>query len=74
MSSSDELKLAEASSYGPGLFPESELAHEIGRESDADLHGDPDDPSPTPSAAEIAEMSAWRVAKCLLTLRSQVTP
>ncbi|MER8569011.1 hypothetical protein NKH85_12515 [Mesorhizobium sp. M0924] len=53
-------------------IPDSELAHEIGDASDADLHGDPDDPSPVPPPGEAAAMSDWRVAKSLLTLRAQV--
>lgn len=73
MSSCDKTKPeSEAATYESGVIPESELAHEIGRESNADLHADPDDPSPTLSVAEAAAMRAWRVAECLLTLRSQV--
>ncbi|MGX9571526.1 hypothetical protein [Mesorhizobium sp. f-mel] len=53
-------------------IPDSELAKEISNASDEDLHGDPDDPSPQPSPGEAASISAWRAAKSLLTLRSQV--
>ncbi|CAO4146994.1 hypothetical protein LPLAFNJD_LOCUS2337 [Methylorubrum aminovorans] len=71
----DEQELFPASEAAPRLrsdIPESELATEIGKEPDADLHGDPDDPEPERSATEAAGVSNWRVAKCLLTLRAQI--
>jgi hypothetical protein len=52
--------------------PDNERAKEIGRESDADIHGDPDDPSPIASPTEAESVAQWRVAKCLLMLRSQI--
>lgn len=67
---------AEAALHAADDFPKSEVT-DLGRvDTEAaggeDLHGDPDDPSPAPSAAEAAAVSTWRVAKSLLTLRAQV--
>jgi hypothetical protein len=67
-----EILAPEAETHPLDEQPADELAKEIGPESDSDLHGDPDDPEPAPSAAEAASITAWRVAKSLLALRDQI--
>ncbi|WP_205839304.1 hypothetical protein [Neorhizobium huautlense] len=71
MSGSDDIIETAKKTYPGGMTPESELAHEIGPDKDADLHGDPDDPEPSPPITE-AGVANWRVASCLLKLREQV--
>ena len=64
--------MVQAAPHPRSEVPTSEYAREIGPDPEADLHGDPDDPSPAPSATEAAAVADWRVAHSLLTLRAQV--
>jgi hypothetical protein len=50
--------------------PDDEIARTLD-EYPNDLHNDPDD-MPAPTAPDVAALTQWRVAKCLLRLRDQI--